>query len=221
MENINEILENNETDKPTQEDSKPMATEQTTQTVREFISESLQAETKEAQPISKIETRGRHKKDCNCDKCKARKGELSDSNNSSTAQDKANTTQDKSGLNNPKITDNNPLDLSEFKKVEISSDSPNPAEVNASKYLTGSLILIMIDAVLPTVIVKIMGMINPKYKSIKTKQIKLSKEQKEDLEPLANEVVKTITVNMSPTSAFVVCLSLIYGSNILILADNE
>lgn len=221
MENITEILENNETDKLNQEDSKPIPTEQTTQTARDFISESLQAETKEIEPVSKIETRGRHKKECTCDKCKAKKVNLSDSDNSSTAQDKANPIQDKSGSTNSKITDTNPLDLSEFKKVELSSDSPNPAEVNASKYLTGSLILIMIDAVLPSIIVKVMSMINPKYKSIKTKQIKLSKEQKDDLEPLANEVVKTITVNMSPTSAFVVCLSLIYGSNVLILADNE
>jgi hypothetical protein len=220
MDNITEILEN-ETDKPNQADTLSLDTEQTTQNARDFISESLQAESKEAEPVSKIETRGRHKKSCTCDRCQTKKANVSDNDNSYTAQDKTNTTQDKQGINNPKITDTNPLDLSEFKKVDISSDSPNPTEVNATRYLTGSLVLIMIDAVLPSIIVKLMSIANPKYKSIKTKSIKLSKEQKDDLEPLANEVVKTLTVNMSPTSAFVVCLSLIYGSNVLILTDNE
>ena len=103
--------------------------------------------------------------------------------------------------------------------MEISSQSSNPNEVNASKYLTGAIILMMIDAVIPSVLIKMMSMANPKYKSIKTKEIKLSKEQKNDLEPLADEVVKQMTVNMSPMTAFRVCTSLIYGTNIMTASD--
>lgn len=163
--------------------------------------------------------RGRHKKDCECDKCKVKKGIEQNSNSDVANTDSNSVDNNQFGNQNSKITDSNPLDLSEFKKVEISTQSNNQSEVNASKYLTGAIILMMVDAVIPSVLIKMMSIANPKYKSIKTKEIKMSKEQKNDLEPLADEVVKSMTVNMSPMTAFLVCTSLIYGTNIMSATD--
>lgn len=164
-------------------------------------------------------TRGRHKKDCECHKCKVKKG-IEQPENSDVANPYSNSVNgDSIGNQNSKISDTNPLDLSEFKKVEISTQSQNPSEVNASKYLTGAIILMMVDAVIPSVLIKMMSMVNPKYKTIRTKEIKMSKDQKNDLEPLADEVVKSMTMNMSPMTAFLVCTSLIYGTNIMSASD--
>ena len=98
--------------------------------------------------------------------------------------------------------------------------SSAPEEVNAVKYITGSLLLMLIDAVAPTLIIKVLGMTNDKFKKIPSKKVRLSKDQKEDLEPLANEAVKQMTLNMNPMTAFFVCTSLIYATNIMTAVED-
>lgn len=169
--------------------------------------------------VPKLERRGRHKKNCNCDRCKAKTGNPENENKNIENKNSSVSENSTVGNQDSKITDSNPLDLSEFKKVEISTNSQNPEQVNASKYLTGAIILMMVDAVIPSVLIKMMSMANPKYKSIRTKDVKMSKDQKNDLEPLADEVVKSMVVSMSPMTAFLVCTSLIYGTNIMSAVD--
>jgi hypothetical protein len=164
---------------------------------------------------SKTERRGRHKKDCICDKCQAKKGDTTSENFSTTGETLPTSSTIQVGTTNSKITNSNPLDLSEFKKTELSGTSPNETEVNAVKYITGSLMLMLIDAVAPTLIIKVLGMTNDKFKKIPSKKVRLSKDQKEDLEPLANEAVKQMTINMNPMTAFFMCTSLIYATNIM------
>jgi hypothetical protein len=164
---------------------------------------------------SKVERRGRHKKDCTCDKCQAKKGDTTSENSSTTGENLPTSSTVQAGTSNSKITNSNPLDLSEFKKTELSGTSPNETEVNAVKYITGSLMLMLIDAVAPTLLIKVLGMTNEKFKKIPSKKVRLSKDQKEDLEPLANEAVKQMTINMNPMTAFFMCTSLIYATNIM------
>ena len=226
METLNEIINESEINDKTiiGNDNNRIFDEPDSQMSNEnSLSENGQNESVINQPVPENDVvkskRGRHKKDCQCDKCKSKTSDKIDSDSNVENENLGNDVDSKIGNQNSKISDTNPLDLSEFKKVEISSQSSNPNEVNASKYLTGAIVLMMIDAVIPSVLIKMMSMANPKYKSIKTKEIKLSKEQKNDLEPLADEVVKQMTVTMSPMTAFLVCTSLIYGTNIMTATD--
>lgn len=226
METLNEIINESEINDKTiiGNDNNRIFDEPDSQMSNEnSLSENGQNESVINQPVPENDVvkskRGRHKKDCQCDKCKSKTSDKIDSDSNVENENLVNDVDSKIGNQNSKISDTNPLDLSEFKKVEISSQSSNPNEVNASKYLTGAIVLMMIDAVIPSVLIKMMSMANPKYKSIKTKEIKLSKEQKNDLEPLADEVVKQMTVTMSPMTAFLVCTSLIYGTNIMTATD--
>jgi hypothetical protein len=169
---------------------------------------------------SKLERRGRHKKDCTCDKCQAKKGEASGENILSSGEALPTSSTIQAGTSNSKISNTNPLDLSEFKKTELNANSPNETEVNAVKYITGSLMLMLIDAVAPSLLIKVLGMTNPKFKNISSKKVRLSKDQKEDLEPLANEAVKQMTINMNPMTAFFLCTSLIYATNIMTAVED-
>lgn len=226
METLNEIIneiENNDKTIIGNDDNRIFDEPDSQMSNENSLSENGQNESVINQPVPENDVvkskRGRHKKDCQCDKCKNKTSDKIDSDSNVENENLGNDVDSKIGNQNSKISDTNPLDLSEFKKVEISSQSSNPNEVNASKYLTGAIVLMMIDAVIPSVLIKMMSMANPKYKSIKTKEIKLSKEQKNDLEPLADEVVKQMTVTMSPMTAFLVCTSLIYGTNIMTATD--
>lgn len=169
---------------------------------------------------SKPERRGRHKKDCTCDKCQAKKGETSGENILPSGETLPSSSAIQAGTSNSKISNTNPLDLSEFKKTELNANSPNETEVNAVKYITGSLMLMLIDAVAPSLLIKVLGMTNPKFKNISSKKVRLSKDQKEDLEPLANEAVKQMTINMNPMTAFFLCTSLIYATNIMTAVED-
>ena len=101
---------------------------------------------------SKPERRGRHKKDCTCDKCQTKKGETSDENILPSGETLPSSSTVQAGTSNSKISNTNPLDLSEFKKTELNANSPNETEVNAVKYITGSLMLMLIDAVAPSLL---------------------------------------------------------------------
>lgn len=169
---------------------------------------------------SKVERRGRHKKDCDCNKCQAKKGVPSFENQTSSSENSNLIQTLQNGTSNSKISNSNPLDLSEFKKTELNANSPNETEVNAVKYITGSLLLMLIDAVAPTVLIKVLGMTNEKYKKLSSKKVRLTKDQREDLEPLANEAVKQMTLNMNPMTAFFVCTSLIYATNIMTAVED-
>jgi hypothetical protein len=99
-----------------------------------------------------------------------------------------------------------------FKPVE---DEQQANEINAAKFITGSILLMVCDAIIPTATIKVLGMFDAKYKQLKTKNIKLSQEQKKDLEPLADECVKAMTLTMQPTTAFFLTMFILYGSNIM------
>lgn len=152
----------------------------------------------------KTETRGRHKKDCTCDKCIAKKG-------GTPAQDRPAQKFDTGRT----ISDTNPLNLDEFKKVDGITQQSTPQEVNAGKFITGGLMLICVDALLPATIIKVMSIFDKDLKTIKTKEIKLSSEQMEDLEPLASEAVKGMVTTMSPMSAFMTAMLMVYAGNTL------
>lgn len=162
-----------------------------------------------AAEMPKEEKRGRHKKTCTCDKCKAKNGTQAPADETPIAL---------KPLTNTKVTDSNPLDLSEFKtnNAPITPQSANPGEVNAAKYITGGMLLILIDALAPAVIVKIFHYISPKTKeTLKAKAVKMSDEQMEAIEPIANEAMKEVFLQMKPSQALIFAIFATYAGNAL------
>ena len=162
----------------------------------------------------KEEKRGRHKKTCTCDKCKAK-------GNSAPADANAPAPSGLLPINNSKVSDTNPLNFDEFKRApEVNNtqaqQQANPGEVNAAKYITGGMLLILIDALAPAIIVKIFHYVSPKTKgALKAKAVKMSDDQMEALEPIANEAMKEVFLQMKPAQALIFAIFATYTGNAL------
>ena len=89
-----------------------------------------------------------------------------------------------------------------------------PISVNAAQFITGALFLTIVDALLPSAIIYIAGMVSEDFKGLKPKQIKLTKEQKADLAPLADEVVKIVLGEADPLFLLLIAMSAMYWENI-------
>ena len=109
-------------------------------------------------------------------------------------------------------------ELSEYKQsgsIPVPDGGSNPQSLNLSNFIRGSLLLIMIDAIMPNLLIKLLGMVSPSYRSINPNKVKMSKEQRDQLEPLANEMVNVIFGTMPAHQMFFVCLSFVYAGNIM------
>ena len=183
------------------------------ETTPELMPEALPIEPQPAPaPIEaeapREEKRGRHKKTCTCEKCKTKNG---------TAEQAKEATPAPAPITNSKVTDTNPLNLDEFKTAQpVTPQTSNPAEVNAGKYITGGMLLILIDALAPAIIVKIFHYVSPKTKgALKAKAVKMSDDQMEAIEPIANEAMKEVFLQMKPAQALVFAIFATYAGNAL------
>lgn len=98
---------------------------------------------------------------------------------------------------------------------------PNVPPIDVSKFITGALMLIVMDAVIPTALIFLVGMFDKKYKGVSKKKLKLDSDEKKALEPLADEIVKYIFTNVNPITAFFLCTTVIYGSKLMTLDDTD
>ena len=148
------------------------------------------------------ETRGRHKKGCECDKCKARESPREQAKDGKT------------DLQN---------DLSQYTQTDLNGGAPaeqEPAQVDLSKYISGALLLIALDAIFPALILNFAKKRNPKkYGKIKVKQMKLTPDEREELEPLADEVIKILVLKMHPAAAFLIAYGIITAGKLLIIEE--
>ncbi len=120
----------------------------------------------------------------------------------------------------PPVTPNNGKSeinnfLGEYKQVQDNTAAQAAAPMPLNTLVSGYLLLIVIDAVFPSVIKKVISIFNPKYKNLDIKKIRLSKEEKEELEKLADEVAKIIFMGMSPLATFALSLTVMYSSKII------
>ncbi len=92
--------------------------------------------------------------------------------------------------------------------------TPQPITIDASKFVNGSMLLIVMDAMMPFALVKIISFFNEDAKKIDRKKLKLDKDEKEELKELANEVAKYVFSGMNPIAAFFVVCSAIYYNKI-------
>lgn len=105
----------------------------------------------------------------------------------------------------------------EVESFEISkgSESPTPAE---TKYIIkGKMLLFLLDSILPFGIVLVYNKI--RGKKIEPSKIKLTSDEKDELEHLADEVAKTIGGTGSPLMTLTVSMALIYTMNLIALDE--
>lgn len=88
-------------------------------------------------------------------------------------------------------------------------------EIKDSSLISGALFLLLIDLAIPS----LMCFVNNQFSKdkMKAKALKLTKEQKEELSPIADEAVKQLMLKASPLTVLVVSLVGIYGLNFFML----
>ena len=109
---------------------------------------------------------------------------------------------------------------SEDRIKAIHGETPAPTQTTAPKIslVRGYMILLVLDFVLPMGITFLLKKTkNPKFADIKPKDIKLSDDEFDDLEPVADEVAKDVQLNLSPMTQLFLGMSIIYGGKILTL----
>lgn len=98
--------------------------------------------------------------------------------------------------------------------------APAPVQSTAPKIslVRGYMILLVLDFVLPMGITFLLSKTsNPKFKNIKAKDIKLTDDEFDDLEPVADEVAKDVQLNLSPMTQLFLGMAIIYGGKLLTL----
>lgn len=83
-----------------------------------------------------------------------------------------------------------------------SEAAPAPAPVNT--LMTGYLLLITLDLLAPLAVTFLLKKSKPE---LKAKNLKMTKQEREDLEPLADEAAKVIAQNINPVTMFFVMYS--------------
>jgi hypothetical protein len=79
------------------------------------------------------------------------------------------------------------------------------AKNDIAHLINGYMFLMVLDFVAPLAIKFIFGMFNKKAKKIDTSDLMLTKEESKKLEPLADEVAKSLLSGMNPILLFFVC----------------
>jgi hypothetical protein len=117
------------------------------------------------------------------------------------------------------------IDLSQYGQVEAPNgptdpNAPveNPNNVDISKYISGALLLMMIDFLLPT----LFTFVYPKLKRLKDKKkLKMTKDERKELEPIADECIKQVAMKLAPMEAMALMLLFVYGGKIYELEDSD
>ena len=103
-------------------------------------------------------------------------------------------------------------------KQTISDIKPSVEQVKVTQqqkvYITGRMFLFMINMVIPFSFATIYNMFSKKEK-VKSEDIKLTQEEMNDLEELADEVTKEIIGTISPMSQFIMYMGICYGAKMM------
>lgn len=94
-------------------------------------------------------------------------------------------------------------------------------EIQDSNLISGALFLLLIDMAIPALLAMANNMITKdKKKKIKAKTLKMTKEQRDELSPIADEAIKQLMIQASPLAVFLVSIIGIYGINFMMLKSD-
>jgi len=100
---------------------------------------------------------------------------------------------------------------------------PQQQKVDISQYISGALALVLIDLFFPAALVfGYNKFYATKYdkEPLKAGDLKLSAKEQKELEPLADAAIKEMMIELSPTKALIIALSVIYGGKMLMLTQD-
>lgn len=122
----------------------------------------------------------------------------------------------------PKSNIKQDIDLSQYGQVDVpqsaSTEVQDTAQVDISKYISGALLLMMIDFLLPT----LFTFVYPKLKRLKDKRkLKMTKDERKELEPIADECIKQVAMKLAPLEAMGLMLLFVYGGKIYELDESD
>lgn len=171
---------------------------------------------------------GRHKRGCNCEKCEAkRQGTKPNAEQAAPVEKKASGADKlKSFLDEFPETANKPTQQPTQPEGSPATQQPTqPAQQPAptvTPLISGYVLLLVTNAIAPAVVMRVMKLIKPdaiKKGQLTAKKIALTKEQRQELEPVANEAAKYIFANMHPVQAFIISAGFIYFGNAMAAID--
>lgn len=195
-------------------------------------------EVNEAREDKRKGNSGRHPKPCNkgadggpCDKCKAaaanepKQGKESKQGPAkTTAAQKAEKTlfdefsEYQETPTGPKPTGPTPTGPQPQPTV------PEPPKLDASKFISGTLFLMVLDAAFPVIIVNLVSYLEPKYNYLKAssrKKLKLTEDEKKELKPAADELVKYIFQDANPVLVATVMIGFVYYAKLDAMDDED
>lgn len=180
----------------------------------------------------RVKGSGRHKLDCQCIVCKQRRAKEEKHKHKPTKQATATGATDAS----KNLFD----DLSEYREKPKNTTGeagtgappppppppppPAPGKIDGSKVINGALFLIVMDAAFPVIIKTLLSLFEPKYKRIKhssKEKLKLTPDEKRELEAGANEIVKYLFSDANPLLIFAVSVGFIYYEKFDSLTDED
>lgn len=144
------------------------------------------------------EGKGRHPKECLCDKCV--KSRVSD------------TTVKSDDIKNI-INDFNSAEQVQNQSKETTSPETKELESAKKHLISGMMLLIIIDTIAPLLIIKIYGMIDKRATKIKASKIGLDKNEREDLRELAETVADGL-INVNPVVLLGLTIGCVYTMKI-------
>jgi hypothetical protein len=115
------------------------------------------------------------------------------------------------------------IDLSQYGQIETPQSTTTEIEapaqqVDISKYISGALLLMMIDFLLPV----LFTFVYPKLKRLKDKKkLKMTKDERKELEPIADECIKQVAMKLAPMEAMGLMLLFVYGGKIYELEESD
>lgn len=86
--------------------------------------------------------------------------------------------------------------------------------IEGSDIINGALMLFFIDTALPILVTMVHNKVSKKSK-IKANDLKLSAAQKRELEPIADEVARKLSIDGNPMTVLVISLIAIYAGNLI------
>lgn len=88
---------------------------------------------------------------------------------------------------------------------------PDKMELQGSSLIDGALFIMLIDMLFPLIITALNNKLTKS--KIKLEDLQLNDKQKKDLSPIADEVVKKMSLSMNPIYLLLIAMSGIYGIN--------
>lgn len=82
--------------------------------------------------------------------------------------------------------------------------------------ISGYVLLTILNAIMPSLLVTLLGRFNEKVKRVKPKNIALDKDEMEMLQPSADELVKSIFSTMSPVNQFFFAYTIITAGKLML-----